>query len=150
MCFLYGRCDKLMNKSEFKLLLWCYFYRNQTQLKSKCQFLAFFDVFDKLFGTICDYGGQETTVPKIIRCRMNSFVESFSKHFVNFLYWMYSWYCLMKPFPNTDNTRRQHIIIFHIKRHYSTEKDFSTRSNFYFCYIIGWLCSYRVLTHVIW
>ena len=58
---------------------------NLAQLKFKCQFKMsdFFHVFDKLFGIICDYGGQETTVPKITRCRMNSFVESFSKHFIN-------------------------------------------------------------------
>ena len=55
---------------------------NLAQLKFKCQFLDFFHVFDKLFGIICDYGSQETTVPKITRCRMNSFVESFSKHFI--------------------------------------------------------------------
>ena len=43
----------------------------QYLIKYKCQFLAFFHVFDKLFGTI--YMIQEF------------FVESFSKHFVHLL-----------------------------------------------------------------
>ena len=43
-----------------------------TQFKYKCQFLAFFYVFDKLFG-------------KIYMMQDEFFVESFSKHFVHLL-----------------------------------------------------------------
>ena len=47
-----------------------------TQLKHKCQFLAFFHIFDKLFGTIY-------MMPDEIF--VESFSKAFSKHFVHLL-----------------------------------------------------------------
>ena len=109
--FTHGWRTTLMLRNKRKKIN-CYL----TQLKYKCQFLAFFLVFDKLFGTI--YMIQDEIC-----------VESFfQKHFQSILYicWIYSWYCFMKPFLDTENTRRQYIIISCNKRHYSRKKDSST------------------------